>query len=518
MAHQPHRNAPALGSRRACATPRLPHPWPTSCSSPATSALARRAACGATSSSTRSPRPASRWKSARCSTTTTSGRVTARPACRSATSPPPTRGASGDVLTHRDAAVLWLEYELLPWLPYAFERALLSGDRPLVVDYDDAIFHRYDHHGSGIVRALLGRKIDRLMRQGECRRRGQRLPRGPGARGRCAARRGAAVGDRPRPLPAEGRDGSPLRLPRRLDRLAVHHAVPALARAGVPGPARRAGLGRRQHRRHAVAPAGHRRREPAVGRGHRGPRHAELRRRRDAAPRRALGARQVRLQADPVHGLRVAGGRLPRGSERRRSSSTALPASTPRRRRSGRRRCARSPAIRSSGRAWAPQASRAYAATTVWKPSRRGSWRSSGMCWGGRTTAGSRRAPLRDEPAFRPHQGRVLERHRRCAAAGRGAARRLLRRPALRRRRLRALLARAVDARGGRKPSRRDDDHGGEQVRARILGRRRAPPRRRLLRESRSSHWRSQRSPAARSTSPRQRWRESSPSSRRSTA
>lgn len=68
-----------------------------------------------------------------------------------------------DALTHRDAAVLWLEYELLPWLPYAFERVLLSGERPLVIDYDDAIFHRYDHHGSGIVRALLGRKIDRLM-------------------------------------------------------------------------------------------------------------------------------------------------------------------------------------------------------------------------------------------------------------------------------------------------------------------------------------------------------------------
>ena len=68
-----------------------------------------------------------------------------------------------DVLTHRDAAAFWVEYELLPWLPYAFERVLLGGKRPLVVDYDDAIFHRYDHHGSGIVRALLGRKIDRLM-------------------------------------------------------------------------------------------------------------------------------------------------------------------------------------------------------------------------------------------------------------------------------------------------------------------------------------------------------------------
>jgi glycosyltransferase involved in cell wall biosynthesis len=68
-----------------------------------------------------------------------------------------------DALSHRSAKVLWVEYELLPWLPFAFERALLGGGRPLVVDYDDAIFHRYDGHGSGIVRALLGRKIDRLM-------------------------------------------------------------------------------------------------------------------------------------------------------------------------------------------------------------------------------------------------------------------------------------------------------------------------------------------------------------------
>ncbi len=68
-----------------------------------------------------------------------------------------------DALSHRSAKVLWVEYELLPWLPFAFERALLGSGRPLVVDYDDAIFHRYDRHGSGVVRALLGRKIDRLM-------------------------------------------------------------------------------------------------------------------------------------------------------------------------------------------------------------------------------------------------------------------------------------------------------------------------------------------------------------------
>lgn len=69
-----------------------------------------------------------------------------------------------DALTRRDAAVLWIEYEILPWLPYVFERVLTAGGRPFVVDYDDAIFHRYDQHGSGVVRALLGRKIDHLMR------------------------------------------------------------------------------------------------------------------------------------------------------------------------------------------------------------------------------------------------------------------------------------------------------------------------------------------------------------------
>jgi glycosyltransferase involved in cell wall biosynthesis len=35
---------------------------------------------------------------------------------------------------------------------------------PYVVDYDDAVFHRYDQHQSPVVRRLLGKKIDRVMR------------------------------------------------------------------------------------------------------------------------------------------------------------------------------------------------------------------------------------------------------------------------------------------------------------------------------------------------------------------
>jgi len=69
------------------------------------------------------------------------------------------------LLAGRHFDLLWVEKELLPWIPYRVEN-LLSGRRiPCVVDYDDAVFHRYDHHGSRLVRSLLGKKIDALMRR-----------------------------------------------------------------------------------------------------------------------------------------------------------------------------------------------------------------------------------------------------------------------------------------------------------------------------------------------------------------
>ena len=70
---------------------------------------------------------------------------------------------AGQLLRARHADLLWLEKEALPWLPWGLERALLPLAVPLVVDYDDAVFHRYDLHRSAAVRRLLGRKIDRLM-------------------------------------------------------------------------------------------------------------------------------------------------------------------------------------------------------------------------------------------------------------------------------------------------------------------------------------------------------------------
>ena len=56
---------------------------------------------------------------------------------------------------------VWIEKELLPWFPALFEQA--RGRAATVVDYDDAVFHRYDLHPSRVVRLLLGGKIDAVM-------------------------------------------------------------------------------------------------------------------------------------------------------------------------------------------------------------------------------------------------------------------------------------------------------------------------------------------------------------------
>jgi glycosyltransferase involved in cell wall biosynthesis len=60
--------------------------------------------------------------------------------------------------------LVWIEYELFPWLPALGERLLVRLRIPYVVDYDDAIYHRYELHRNWIVRRLLGGKIDLIMR------------------------------------------------------------------------------------------------------------------------------------------------------------------------------------------------------------------------------------------------------------------------------------------------------------------------------------------------------------------
>lgn len=60
--------------------------------------------------------------------------------------------------------VVWLHYELFPYLPAAFERLLRAVNRPVVLDFDDAVFHQYDDAGSTIRRALLRGKIATAIR------------------------------------------------------------------------------------------------------------------------------------------------------------------------------------------------------------------------------------------------------------------------------------------------------------------------------------------------------------------
>jgi len=59
--------------------------------------------------------------------------------------------------------LIWMQYELLPFIPYQLEHNLLKGSPPLVIDYDDAVFHRYDTSSSWCVRACLSNKIYHIM-------------------------------------------------------------------------------------------------------------------------------------------------------------------------------------------------------------------------------------------------------------------------------------------------------------------------------------------------------------------
>jgi glycosyltransferase involved in cell wall biosynthesis len=74
------------------------------------------------------------------------------------------RCAKAPVISGYD--LIWLEKEFLPFFPAWLENLLHFCGIPYVVDYDDATFHAYDRHPSRFVRAMMGSKIDRVMRRG----------------------------------------------------------------------------------------------------------------------------------------------------------------------------------------------------------------------------------------------------------------------------------------------------------------------------------------------------------------
>jgi len=72
------------------------------------------------------------------------------------------------LLRRREHDLAWIEGELFPYLPYWIEAALARSLKSYVVDYDDALFHKYDQSANPLVRRMLGRKIDRIMHGAAC--------------------------------------------------------------------------------------------------------------------------------------------------------------------------------------------------------------------------------------------------------------------------------------------------------------------------------------------------------------
>lgn len=64
--------------------------------------------------------------------------------------------------------LVWIEYELFPYMPAFAERFLAFIGKPYIVDYDDAIFHNYDLSGNPLLKKLLGKKIDAVMARSAC--------------------------------------------------------------------------------------------------------------------------------------------------------------------------------------------------------------------------------------------------------------------------------------------------------------------------------------------------------------
>lgn len=59
--------------------------------------------------------------------------------------------------------LIWIEYELFPYLPAFAERVLSFIGKNYIVDYDDAIFHNYDLSQNLLIRKLLSKKIATVM-------------------------------------------------------------------------------------------------------------------------------------------------------------------------------------------------------------------------------------------------------------------------------------------------------------------------------------------------------------------
>jgi glycosyltransferase involved in cell wall biosynthesis len=70
----------------------------------------------------------------------------------------------GKIMKYSSADLIWIEKEALPWIPWFIEGSLLPKNVPIVTDYDDAVFHRYDMHKRKLIRTMLSSKIKKIMK------------------------------------------------------------------------------------------------------------------------------------------------------------------------------------------------------------------------------------------------------------------------------------------------------------------------------------------------------------------
>jgi glycosyltransferase involved in cell wall biosynthesis len=63
------------------------------------------------------------------------------------------------LLSSPSVDAIWLHCELFPYLPSGFESLVRIPGKPIIFDYDDAIFHNYDSNPSKAIRFFLGQKL-----------------------------------------------------------------------------------------------------------------------------------------------------------------------------------------------------------------------------------------------------------------------------------------------------------------------------------------------------------------------
>jgi len=67
------------------------------------------------------------------------------------------------LLSSPEVDLIWLHCELYPFLPGTIEGLARIPGKPIVFDFDDAIFHNYDKHPKREVRRFLGRKLENTI-------------------------------------------------------------------------------------------------------------------------------------------------------------------------------------------------------------------------------------------------------------------------------------------------------------------------------------------------------------------